>query len=211
VIANTLSFETYAANNTAVIPEPYYWKDFIIFFQDLIIASPMVVLVLILILSAPNSDEIIKNNNSEKSDTKLNILLFRARVSLFSNYIAVILFTVLILIVLRINLFEINIFKFIVKFFTASIELHAENSIRTVNIELYAENSVRMLFIVMLGFYYFIGITVIPIKYITKALDCYYEKTGKKRSIITRWKYRLLLFIPIINIVGIYKIERRIK
>jgi hypothetical protein len=69
VIANALSFETHTANNAAIISEPYYWKGFITFFKDLIIGLPVVVLVLIFILSASNSDEIMKNNNSERSDT----------------------------------------------------------------------------------------------------------------------------------------------
>jgi hypothetical protein len=36
-------------------------------------------------------------------------------------------------------------------------------------------------------------------------------ETLKKQNIIERWKYRLFLFIPIVNIVGMYKIERKIK
>jgi hypothetical protein len=186
-IANNLSIEVYAPNNTVIISDPN-------FFKDLILGLPMVVLVLIFILSASNSGEIIENKNTGKSHNKVNILLFRAYVSFFSNYITVCLFAVLILIVLRLNLFELNLFKFVAKYFTS-------------NIELYSENSIKMLVIAILGLIYFIGITVMPINYIMEAFDCHNEQ---KRNIVEMGKYKLLLFIPIVNIAVMHKIERRI-
>jgi hypothetical protein len=84
-----------------------------------------------------------------------------------SNYITTIVFTICICFLIELNILEIDVINFFIKYFSE-------------NIELYSESTLRIILIVLLGLFCHFGINFIIMAYMMDAIECYVKVFNRK-------------------------------
>jgi hypothetical protein len=183
-ICNVICLKNSELYITQVVNE--YSNGIMEFGINLITHSPLFFLVLCLIIQSDT--EIMDEVNIvylEKEYKKIAI-------SIVFNYIALTILIIYIIIDVfhTKNNFPIKFIQYI-KDFKFSVIIND------------LENTICIVLIFVLGITYYIGIFLIPRHYIEKVLNLIIEKNKK-------WKYKILIFVPLVNIYIVYVLNKKI-
>jgi hypothetical protein len=152
--------------------------------------SPMFYLIMCFFLQGMHF--IADKENSEQNILRIQTALLRLKISLWINNITIIIIMILSLLIFCLNN---GVFKMI--FIEYLKNYHFTN--------IYSEDFIRVILIISLGIFYYIGILLISNIFIEEIVS--YINELDENNKLKRMRYRLLIFIPFINMYVIYFIN----
>jgi hypothetical protein len=203
VISEIFVLAPVAAGYEETIAERKVLTQLKTFFKDCILYSPIVLFAFIFLSVVFSGKE--HNNTSVEEENRPNIdkilfLLTRMNLSMLAAYLTIYLMPIFLYINTKYHLFDIKIVDLIINF--SSIEMIEEKK----------EIASRILFIIfVLMAYYFIGIFMLPGYCMREAISYYYNIFEPDFSALEYSKDNIFFDSPIINILNLFKINRKIR
>jgi hypothetical protein len=129
---------------------------------------------------------------------KIRLALSKLRLSVFINIATIIISIIFIYMAIRfdVNIIDKNVIYYIQEYFAKGFAL-------------YSENTFRIFLVIIFGMAYYWAIFLIPNSFIDEIVH-YDNKAGKENN-IKKWKCKLLILIPVANIIFVYFLSKKIK
>jgi hypothetical protein len=152
--------------------------------------SPMFYLIMCFVLQGRHFFD--DKENSEQYIIKIQTALLRLKISLWINNITILMIMILSLIVFRFNtgVFKMKFIEFLKNYHLANI---------------HSEDFIRVILIISLGIFYYIGILLISNTFMDEIVA--YVSESDENNKLKRMRYRLLIFVPFMNMYVIYFIN----
>jgi hypothetical protein len=202
VISEIFVLAPVAADYEEIIVERKILTQLKTFFKDCILYSPFLLLVFIslsVIFQGKGYNSTIVEEENKPNTDEIIFLLTRVNLSMLAAYLAIFLMPIFLYINTKYHFFDIKIVDLIINF--SSIEMIDENK----------EILSRILFIILVFMaYYFIGIFMLPGYCMREAIGYYYNIFEPDFSALEYSKYNIFFDSPIINILNLFKINRKI-